>query len=395
VNQPLPRRAAAFLLADPIRVSAFLRLPLIALIAVLVWFWEVNHWLPVVYAVLLGSYAVAATWVVLVLRGEVPPWTGWASTAGDVAVIVALCIVSGGATAALLPVFFVLPVSVAFQVWPLTITLASAVCYLAAWIVYGLRDDRVDVPEVAYTHFGFLVWLAVALTALCFVLSQRQARVTALLAVRRQLVSEVTQADERQHRELAENLHDGPLQTVLAARLGVDELRERVPDPALDAIYDALQVTATSLRSTVTALDPQVLARLGLSAGVSELLRQFESRYRCTVDADLQDVGKPESQALMYRAARELLNNVGRHARATRVWVTLERNGDRIVLTLRDDGVGFEVDIIDPAVAEGHIGLASLMVRCEAMGGVLKFDSQPGNGTRVTVTSPPEPESND
>ena len=395
-DQSLLRRVAAYFAADPIRMSAFLRLPLIALIAILVWVWEVNHWLPGVYAVVLGLYAVAAvTWVVFIVRGEVPRWSGSAATAIDVLVIVTLCIVSGGATAALLPVFFLLPISVAFQEKPLKTGLTSlvtAVCYLAAWIVYSKRDDRVAVPDIVYAHFGFLLWLAVAITALCFVLTQRQGRVTALLAVRRQLVSEVTQADQRQQRELAENLHDGPLQTLLAARLEVDELRERAPDPTLDAIYDALQETAASLRSTVTQLHPQVLAQLGLSAGLRELLRQFESRYRCIIDADFEELGKPESQALMYRAARELLTNIGKHAEASRVAVSLKRSGDRIILTLDDDGVGFEPGIIDRAVAEGHIGLASLLVRFDAMGGELRIDSQPGRGARMTVTSPPEPD---
>ncbi len=102
--------------AEPVRVSAVLRLPLIALIGVLVWIWEVDSWLPGVYAAILGAYAVIAVlWVVAVLRGPVPRWADWASTGVDVLLIVVLCVVSGGATAALLPVFFLLPLSVAFE----------------------------------------------------------------------------------------------------------------------------------------------------------------------------------------------------------------------------------------------------------------------------------------
>jgi two-component system NarL family sensor kinase len=61
--------------AGPVRVSAILRLPLIGLIAVLVWIWEVDHWLPELYAVILGVYAVTALlWLVAVLKGPVPRW---------------------------------------------------------------------------------------------------------------------------------------------------------------------------------------------------------------------------------------------------------------------------------------------------------------------------------
>ncbi|MCP9272469.1 sensor histidine kinase [Mycolicibacterium arenosum] len=379
---------------EPVRVSAVLRLPLILLIVVLVWVWEVDSWLPSVYAVVLGSYAVVAVaWVVIVFRGPVPRWADWASTAFDVLVILVLCVVSGGATAALLPVFFLLPISVAFQDRPLltgVLGLSAAVTYLTAWIVYSKRDDTMGLPDIVYTQVGFLLWLAVAVTSLCFFLARRQKRVMALQEVRRQLVAEAMQADERHNREVAEHLHDGPLQTLLAARMEVDLLRESKPDPALDMVYDALQDTAAMLRSTVTELHPQVLAQLGLAPAIRELLRQFESRGDYLVEADLEDVGKPESQALMHRAARELLANIGKHANATEVAVTLRRIGDRVVLTVADDGPGFDPEVIASRLAEGHIGLGSLLARFEAMGGALDIDSMSGRGTTVTVTSPPE-----
>jgi two-component system, NarL family, sensor kinase len=175
------------------------------------------------------------------------------------------------------------------------------------------------------------------------------------------------------------------------SRLELDEARERNPDPALDMVYAVLQETATGLRSTVTELHPQVLAQLGLTPAVRELLRQFESRTDIAVEAELEDVGKPESQALLYRAARELLTNIGKHAKATTVRVGLMRKGDRIVLTIDDDGVGFDSAIAAQYVADGHIGLGSLLARFDAMGGAMEINSRIGYDTQVTVTSPREP----
>lgn len=384
-----------YLTSEPVRVSAVLRLPLIALIGVLVWIWDVNHWLPELYAVILGGYAVAALiWLVAVFRGPVPRWADWASTAVDLSVIVALCVVSGGATAALLPVFFLLPISVAFQDRPGLTAIVGAITalgYLTVWIFYSKRDDKVGLPNMVYTHFGFIVWMVIATTALSFVLARRAARLVALQEVRRQLVSEAMQSDEQHNREVAEHLHDGPLQTLLAARLELDEARERHPDAALDAVYAALQDTAKGLRSTVTELHPQVLAQLGLSAGVRELLRQFQTRYDVEVIAELQEVGKPHSQALLYRAARELLTNVGKHAGATTVWVDLIRKGDRVELSVRDDGCGFDPEVVGTSLAAGHIGLGSLLARFDAMGGSMRISSDAERGSRVTATSPPEP----
>jgi two-component system NarL family sensor kinase len=328
-----------------------------------------------------------------VFRGPVPSWGGWISTGVDMLAVVSLCVVSGGATAALLPVFFLLPLSVAFGDRPVltgVLGISTAACYLGAWIVYSKRDDHIGLPDVVYLQFGFLLWLAVATTALCLVLTRRASRVRALLDVRRRLVAESMQADERTNRDLAEHLHDGPLQTLLAARMELDEVRERIPDPALDMVYAALNETAAGLRSTVTALHPQVLAQLGLAPGVRELLRQSETRGDFIIEADLEDVGRPASQALLYRAARELLANINKHAGATEVTVRLYRAGDRIVLTVADDGAGFEPSIVEQRVAEGHIGLASLQARFDSMGGAMAIESTIGHGTLVTVTSPPE-----
>lgn len=383
------QRTVDFFASQPVRVSAVLRVPLIVLILVLVSVWEVDHWLPEVYAVIIGGYAVAAVvWLVVVLRGPMPRWVEWASTAVDVLVLVALCAVSGGATAALLPVFFLLPISIAFQDRPVLTALlgaATALGYLVVWIFYSKRDDNVGLPNVVYMHVGFLVWLAVATTALSLVLVRRSARVRWLLEVRRRLVSESARADDIRNAELAEHLHDGPLQTLLAARLELDEIRERMPDPALDRVRAALQETAAGLRSTVTELHPQVLAQLGLAAAVRELLRQYENRD-LVITADIEDVGEPGSQALLYRAARELLANVNKHARATEATVGLHGKGGRIVLVVADDGAGFDPAKITTSVASGHIGLASLQVRVEANGGTMDIDTWPGAGTRVTVT---------
>ena len=388
------RRIVDYFAAEPVRVSALLRLPLIALMGFLVWLWEVDSWLPGVYTAILGAYAVVAVlWAVAVFRGPVPSWGGWLSTGVDVLAVVSLCVVSGGATAALLPVFFLLPLSVAFGDRPVltgVLGIGTAACYLAAWIIYSKRDDHIGLPDVVYLQFGFLLWLAAATTALCLVLTRRASRVRALLDVRRRLVAESMQADERTNRDLAEHLHDGPLQTLLAARLELDEVRERSPDPALDMVYAALNDTAAGLRSTVTALHPQVLAQLGLAPGVRELLRQSETRGDFIIDAELEDVGRPASQALLYRAARELLANINKHAGATAVTIRLFRDNDRIVLTVADDGAGFEPSIVEQRVAEGHIGLASLQARFDSMGGAMAIESKIGRGTVVTVTSPPE-----
>jgi two-component system NarL family sensor kinase len=322
---------------------------------------------------------------------EVGPWAGWVSTAADVTAVVALCIASGGATSVLLPVFFLLPISMAFQYRPrLTaiVGVCTAVGYQVVWIVYSKRDDAVGFPDEVYLYFGFLLWLAAATTALSYVLVRRSATVISLMDVRKQLVAESMVAEERERRQLAEYLHDGPLQNVLAARLDVEEALERHPDEMLDVAESALRETAAQLRSTITTLHPQVLAQLGLTVALRELADLYERRGEVEMVVNLGEVGHPDSQELLYRVARELLTNVTRHARATKIELALDRADGRITLTVADDGAGFDPAVVPERVAQGHIGLASNIVRVESLGGTFDVTSSPGAGTRVVVTVP-------
>ncbi|MDF2823057.1 MAG: ATPase, partial [Mycobacterium sp.] len=390
-----PEDIAVLMSTDPVRVAACLRLPLIGLIGLLGYVQGVEHWLPGVYVAVLLLYAVAATvWLVSVLTRPVSSWAGWAARVSwviDLAAVLALCVVSGGATAWLLPVFFLLPISVAFLDRPgLTAGLGvgSALGYLIAWIVYAARDDTVDLPDVVWVQFGCLLWLAAATTALCLVLARRAARVRELLAVRRNLVAESMLADERHSRQLAEQLHDGPLQNLLAVRLDLEDLADGRAG-ALERIESAVRDTVTQLRSTVSTLHPTVLAQVGLTAALGELVREHRQRTGVTVDASIDEVGRPPQQALLYRAARELLANAHKHSRASRISVTLRSGGTTPVLVVTDNGVGFDPAVLAQSVADGHIGLASLIVAVEAAGGTFDIDAAPGGGTTVTVVSEP------
>jgi len=390
--QPQIRRAVDYLTSEPVRVAAILRLPLIVLIALLVYIENVDHWLPAVYVSVLVLYTLAAViWLVVVVRRPVRWWFGWASTGIDVVAVLAMCVASGGATTWLLPIFFLVPISVAFLDRPeLTALLGAgtAVGYLVAWIIYSKRDDQMGLPDIVYVQVGCLVWLALATTALCYVLARRSARVQTLLDARRKLMAESMRADERNSRQLSEQLHDGPLQNVLAARLDIDELREHPTPEGFDRLDAALRETVTLLRTTVSTLHPQVLAQVGLTAALRELIAQYERRWRMEITADLEEVGRPRAQALLYRAARELLTNAHKHSRAGRLEVSLRQDPEGTVLSVADDGVGFDPAVIVRRVAEGHIGLASLVVGIESEGGSVRFAEPPGGGTTVTVTMP-------
>ncbi len=141
----------------------------------------------------------------------------------------------------------------------------------------------------------------------------------------------------------------------------------------------------------MSTLHPQVLAQVGLSAAVREVAQRYEQRWGTPVHDDIDEVGRPEAQTLIHRAARELLTNAHKHSRATQLEVALHRKDGATSLMVTDNGIGFDPEILSRRVTEGHIGLASLMVAVEATGGSVEFGERPGGGTIVTVTVPDEP----
>lgn len=390
-------RALDFLTSEPLRIRSFLRLVLIALIALLVYHSNVAHRFESAFNAVLVAYAIAAVlWLIFVLRGPTRWWFGWASTFADVAIVLALCVASGPATVSLYPIFFLLPISVAFLDSPVitgVLGLSASLGYLLVWAVYATQDQKMGdhIPALVYVQVGCLLWLTAAITALSFTLARRRARVLMLLDVRRRLLAETMRADERNNRELSEQLHDGPLQNLLAARLDLDELRDHPSREGFDRLDRALTETVTALRTTVSTLHPQVLAQVGLSAAVREVAERYEQRWGTPVHDDIAEVGRPEAQTLIHRAARELLTNAHKHSRATQLEVALHRNDGATSLMVTDNGIGFDPEILSRRVTEGHIGLASLMVAVEATGGSVEFGERPGGGTIVTVTVPDEP----
>ena len=389
-------RALDFLTSEPLRIRSFLRLVLIALIALLVYHSNVAHRFEGVFNTVLIAYAVAAVgWLIFVLRRPARWWFGWASTFADVAVVIALCIASGPATVSLYPIFFLLPISVAFLDSPVitgVLGLSASLGYLLVWAVYATQDQKMGdhIPALVYVQVGCLLWLTAAITALSFTLARRRARVLMLLDVRRRLLAETMRADERNNRELSEQLHDGPLQNLLAARLDLDELREHPSQEGFDRLDRALTDTVTALRSTVSTLHPQVLVQVGLSAAVRDVAERYEQRWGTTVHADIAEVGRPEAQTLIYLAARELLTNAHNHSHATQLGIALDRRNGGTSLRVTDNGMGFDPEILALRVTEGHIGLASLIVAVEAAGGSVDFGEHQGGGTVVTVTVPDE-----
>ncbi len=214
---------------------------------------------------------------------------------------------------------------------------------------------------------------------------------------RRTLLETVAEVERTERRQLAEDLHDDPIQVITAAVLRLQVLR-RHPARDLDAelaeIEEILQHAVGRLRRLSFELRPASLEDDGLATVIRSLLETLrqENGLRCRIQDHLTGQPSPEVAMTLYRIARESLVNVRKHARATRVDVLLSERDGGYLVRIRDDGVGF--DAREPGrIRRGHLGFQAMRERAELAGGWWRVDSAPGAGTVVEFWVPARPQS--
>jgi PAS domain S-box-containing protein len=245
------------------------------------------------------------------------------------------------------------------------------------------RRPGIDAPQ---QNLAFMNALA-AFLATAIERTRHETEIEALATLRGRLVAENLEAEERVRQRISEQLHDGALQDLLAARQDLVEAEsareERLRAEMLGHARHGVERAVKLLREAVHALHPVVLQHGGLEAAMQaaadQAARQGSFRAEVTVDpaaAGLRD-------ELVLSVARELLNNAAKHAEADVVQITVARHDGSVLLEVTDDGRGLDPDAVAAAPMRGHIGLASLAQRVEAVGGTL--DLGPAAGARGTT----------
>ena len=217
---------------------------------------------------------------------------------------------------------------------------------------------------------------------------RQSAELTRLAEERRRLAEEVITAEEQARRRIAEDLHDGALQTLLSAK---QDLIEASPGRA--GVIRATEVVGEGidgLRRAVSALHPVTIEHDGLGGAIASVATEAERRggFRCELRVE-EGASGPHDQVLL-ALTRELLANAAKHSGAGQVSVSISRDRDRLRLEVTDDGCGFDAAERLASPCDGHIGLACAERRARALGGSLKIAEGPEGGTAVSVRIPAE-----
>lgn len=204
----------------------------------------------------------------------------------------------------------------------------------------------------------------------------------------------ILESAEEQRRALAEDLHDGPLQSVLACRLLVDDTQSvgastdhNGSDERLTSWLDRASV---ELRTIVRGLVPQVLSERGLDGAIRHDADMLGGavRHGIGISFAVDHPPSPSTELLLYRLAHEGLLNAVRHATAEYVDVDVGEEDGCYVVRVRDDGVGISAEELSSAWERGHLGIATLRERVALTGGTLDVARRDGGGTELLATLP-------
>ena len=189
------------------------------------------------------------------------------------------------------------------------------------------------------------------------------------------------------------DLHDGVIQSIYAVGLTLESTRLALPEGAdevsalLDTAIEGLNDAIRDIRNFILDLRPRRFAG-DVQQGLAQLVREFQANTMVPVSISipdrLEDLPLPQGRAI-FLTTQEALANIARHARATKVDIALHCTNDRIMLTIKDNGRGFDAG--NESLRLGH-GLANMQARAESLHGAFSIQSQSSRGTSVTLELP-------
>jgi signal transduction histidine kinase len=211
----------------------------------------------------------------------------------------------------------------------------------------------------------------------------------------RHFVVQLFQAQDDERRRMAYDIHDGLAQLIVSADMHLSNfasLRRSdagLDDPDLAKGLMRLKSALKEVRRVVSELRPSTLDDFGLANTVRRHLEELsaEQGWDFSFQENLGDMRlDPTLETGAFRIVQESLNNARKHSGARRVQVELKSEADRLQIRVRDWGAGFDTE--EPRQLDGHFGLSGMEERARLLGGSLKVESVPGEGTQVLVELP-------
>ncbi len=210
----------------------------------------------------------------------------------------------------------------------------------------------------------------------------------------------ILQAEENVRKELSRDLHDGPAQSLAAIAMSAEYTKRLLSqDPAralaeLDSLEQLARKTSWDIRTMLFELRPIILETQGLVPTLEQYVQRFPASEGIQIHLDAGNFSQrldPKTEATVFIIMQEAVNNARKHARAKNIWLRLRQEGENLVASVQDDGVGFDLEAVRSSYERrGSFGLLNMRERARLIGGRTEIRSAPGQGTAVIVTVPLE-----
>lgn len=210
------------------------------------------------------------------------------------------------------------------------------------------------------------------------------------------LTTEISLVEEKQRKEIAENIHDHLSQSLVISKMKLTDMQKELQNPVskgeLKLVIDHISNALENSRKITYDLSPPILYELGLIETMYWLVEKIEEENKLKVNfvTELTDVDLTEQKLiLIYRIIQELVNNIVKHAKASKIDITFGSKREGIEITVIDNGEGFDVNkLTKVSIEQGGFGLFAVKERVRNLGGTFAIDTKKGEGTNVKFYIP-------
>ncbi|MCK4791595.1 MAG: sensor histidine kinase, partial [Desulfobacteraceae bacterium] len=211
------------------------------------------------------------------------------------------------------------------------------------------------------------------------------------------LATQLTLTEEKEKRHIASDLHDHIGHSLALARMQLDAVLEAASQTERTVlINDISNIILKAIQDTknlIFELSSPLMNEIGLAAAISEWLEEYLER-RYGLETELIDKSRDKSldndlRAILFRNVRELFTNIIKHSKAKKVNILLENSAVEYIITITDDGIGFDPAVVSRDVKlEKRFGLFSIQERMADLNGSLEIISEPGKGSKIIMSVP-------
>ncbi len=212
-----------------------------------------------------------------------------------------------------------------------------------------------------------------------------------------QLGISIIKAQEEERKRVAREIHDGPAQLMANIVMRAEyilKLMEVNPEKVrkeLVSLQELVRQSLQDVRKIIFDLRPMVLDDLGLVPAINRYMEDYGKQY--DIHAEFVFFGKqirlpPATEVALFRVVQEALNNVHKHAQAKHVLIKMEQLANRITISIKDNGSGFEPEAVGKNSDRECYGLINMRERVQILNGEIKITSTPGKGTLINLSIP-------